>query len=160
VGPFAFPNAPVPPTATGDLGGDVGDYQHHLVYENEETIAFLSHYPTMLGYCLVAPKRHVENWVHGMESPEFLRFQGVVHEVARAITATLPTERMRTVRPALPGISAHVSRHESVTGWIGRTLEPTATQPIVRTATGRHAIASGAVTGPAPRRYPFSGICR
>src|SRR5215469_7215028 len=35
------------------------DYHHHDVYEDGDTIGFLSRYPTLLGHCLVAPRRHV-----------------------------------------------------------------------------------------------------
>src|SRR5438552_9728095 len=70
------------------------DHRHHVVYEDDDTVAFLNRYPTLLGYCLLAPKRHLESWVHDMQPPEYLRFQGIVHGVARAIAATVPTERM------------------------------------------------------------------
>src|SRR2546430_5776760 len=68
------------------------DYRHHIVYEDGEHIAFLSRYPTLPGYCLVAPKEHIEDWVHDMDLDRFLRFQGVVHGVARAVAAAVPTE--------------------------------------------------------------------
>ncbi|MEU8817939.1 HIT domain-containing protein [Actinoplanes sp. NPDC048796] len=75
------------------LGGHP-DYRHHLVYENQETVAFPTRYPTLLGYTVVCPRRHLESWVADMEVDEFLRFQGTVHRVARALEATVPTERM------------------------------------------------------------------
>ncbi|MEU1686014.1 HIT family protein [Micromonospora sp. NPDC005707] len=87
------------------------DYHHHVVYENDDTVAFLARYPTLLGYCLVAPKRHLESWVHDMEPPEFLRFQGVVHRVARAIAATLPTERMYSMSLGSQQGNAHLHWH-------------------------------------------------
>ena len=40
-----------------------GTRTHHIVYEDAETIVFLSRYPTLIGYCLAAPKRHAEDWV-------------------------------------------------------------------------------------------------
>lgn len=43
------------------------DYPYHDVYEDESAIAFLARYPTLLGHCLVAPKRHVESWVFDLE---------------------------------------------------------------------------------------------
>lgn len=70
------------------------DYPHHVVYEDEGTVAFLNRYPTLLGYCLVAPKRHVESWVHDLAEEEHLALQRVVHRVARAVAAVVPTERM------------------------------------------------------------------
>jgi diadenosine tetraphosphate (Ap4A) HIT family hydrolase len=45
------------------------EYRHHVVFEDDDTIVFLSRYPTLLGYCLVAPKRHLESWVTDMAAP-------------------------------------------------------------------------------------------
>lgn len=64
------------------------------MYQDDNTIAFLARYPTLLGYCLVAPRRHIESWVHDLGTPDFLRLQAVVHRVARAVAASVPTERM------------------------------------------------------------------
>jgi diadenosine tetraphosphate (Ap4A) HIT family hydrolase len=36
------------------------DYEHHMVYEDEATVAFLNKYPTLYGYTLVAPREHAE----------------------------------------------------------------------------------------------------
>jgi hypothetical protein len=47
-------------------------------------IAFLNRYPTLLGYCLVASKAHVEDRVHGVSTAQFLRFQAVTQTIARA----------------------------------------------------------------------------
>lgn len=92
------------------LAGDP-DYQHHLVHEDDDSIAFLARYPTLLGYCLVAPKRHLESWVRDMEQPEFLRFQSIVHQVARAIAATVPTERMYSMSLGSQQGNAHLHWH-------------------------------------------------
>jgi len=87
------------------------DYRHHLVYEDDDTVAFLNRYPSLLGYCLVAPKRHLESWVLDMEAAEFRRFQGVVHAVARAITETVPTERMYSMSLGSRQGNAHLHWH-------------------------------------------------
>jgi diadenosine tetraphosphate (Ap4A) HIT family hydrolase len=70
------------------------DYPHHSIYQDVETIAFLSRHPTLWGYSIVAPKRHVEGIVSDMALDEYLRVQAVVYRVARAIAAVVPTERM------------------------------------------------------------------
>ncbi|OKI68927.1 HIT family protein [Micromonospora sp. CB01531] len=87
------------------------DYRHHAVYEDDDTIAFLARNPTLLGYCLVAPKQHIESWVLEMRQDEFLRFQGVVHAVARALAATLPTERMYSMSLGSRQGNAHLHWH-------------------------------------------------
>jgi diadenosine tetraphosphate (Ap4A) HIT family hydrolase len=75
------------------LAGDPA-YSHDDVYEDDETIAFLVRYPTLLGHLLVAPKAHIESWVDEMSEDEFARFQRTVHRVAAAVARSLPTERM------------------------------------------------------------------
>jgi histidine triad (HIT) family protein/ATP adenylyltransferase len=82
-----------------------------VVFEDEDTVVFLNRYPTLLGYCLVAPKRHIESWVSEMAAPEFLRFQEVAHRVATAIAATLPTERMYSMSLGSQAGNAHLHWH-------------------------------------------------
>jgi diadenosine tetraphosphate (Ap4A) HIT family hydrolase len=92
------------------LGGEPG-YDHHPVYEDERTIAFLNRYPTLRGYCLVAPKRHIENWVHDLSEADFIGLQRVVHRVAKAITATVPTERMYSLSLGSQQGNSHLHWH-------------------------------------------------
>jgi diadenosine tetraphosphate (Ap4A) HIT family hydrolase len=70
------------------------EYAHHDVYEDEDTIAFLSRYPTLLGHTLVAPKRHVESWVADLDADEHAALQRAVHRIARAVAQVVPTQRM------------------------------------------------------------------
>jgi diadenosine tetraphosphate (Ap4A) HIT family hydrolase len=86
------------------------DYRHHLVYEDDVTIAFLNRWPTLRGYTLVCPKRHVEDWV-AMPPPEFLTFQSVVHRVASAITRVVPAERMYSLSLGSDQGNAHLHWH-------------------------------------------------
>jgi diadenosine tetraphosphate (Ap4A) HIT family hydrolase len=69
------------------------DYEHEIVYEDEAHIAFLSRYPTQLGYLLVAPKVHIEHVVRDLDTAGFLAIMAVVRKVALAVEAVLPTER-------------------------------------------------------------------
>jgi diadenosine tetraphosphate (Ap4A) HIT family hydrolase len=64
-----------------------------------------------MGYCLVAPKAHIESWVHEMEERDFLRFQSVVRRVARAVAATVPTERMYSMSLGSQQGNAHLHWH-------------------------------------------------
>lgn len=86
-------------------------YSHHIVCEDADTVVFLNRYPTLLGYCLVAPRRHVESWVHDLSETEFLDFQRVTHQVARAVAATLPTERMYSLSLGSQQANAHLHWH-------------------------------------------------
>ena len=92
------------------LAGHPG-YPHHDIYEDDSTIAFLNHHPTLLGYCLVAPKRHVEDWMHDLDDSEFLALQRVVHKVARAVAAVVPTERMYCLSLGSKQGNAHLHWH-------------------------------------------------
>ena len=88
------------------------DYPHHDVYEDADNIAFLTRYPTLLGCCVVAPKRHVESWVHDLDEPEYLAsLQRAVHRVARAVAAVVPTERMYCLSLGSQQGNAHLHWH-------------------------------------------------
>jgi histidine triad (HIT) family protein/ATP adenylyltransferase len=87
------------------------DYAHHNVYEDADTIAFLARDPTLLGYCLVAPKRHVESWVLDLDEPEFLALQRIVRRVAGAVAAVVPTERMYCLSLGSQQGNAHLHWH-------------------------------------------------
>jgi diadenosine tetraphosphate (Ap4A) HIT family hydrolase len=87
------------------------DYSHHDVYEDADTIAFLGRWTTLLGYCLVAPKRHIESWVHDLDENEFVAFQRVVHRVAKALAASVPTERMYSLSLGSQQGNAHLHWH-------------------------------------------------
>jgi diadenosine tetraphosphate (Ap4A) HIT family hydrolase len=87
------------------------DYRHHGVYEDAETIAFLARPATLPGYCLVAPKRHVESWTDDLSEPEFLALQAVVRRVARAVAVVVPVERMYSLSLGSQQGNAHLHWH-------------------------------------------------
>jgi diadenosine tetraphosphate (Ap4A) HIT family hydrolase len=92
------------------LAGDPG-YPHHDVYEDAATIAFLARPATLLGYCIVAPRRHVEDWVGGLAEEEYLALQRVVHRVAVAVAAVVPVERMYCLSLGSQQGNAHLHWH-------------------------------------------------
>jgi len=63
------------------------------------------------GYCLVAPKRHAESWVNDLTENEYLAFQRVVHRVATALAASVPTERMYSLSLGSQQGNAHLHWH-------------------------------------------------
>lgn len=69
------------------------DFAHHVIAEDEETILFLSKYPTLIGYALVCPKAHVEDLAGDLNEDAYLGLQAKVHRLARAMKAVLPVER-------------------------------------------------------------------
>ena len=70
------------------------DYAHHIVHEDDDSIVFLNKYPTLKGYCLVAPKRHLSDLAEDLSESQHLQLQAVVHRLARAFKRTLPAERI------------------------------------------------------------------
>lgn len=85
------------------------DYEHELVYADEYVVAFLSRYPTLLGYTIVAPRAHVVDVTGDREL--FRRVTDVVHDVAEALKATLPTERVYLMSLGSHQGNAHVHWH-------------------------------------------------
>jgi len=75
------------------LAGDP-NYRHDLVFDDGDHVAFLDRYPTMLGRTIVAPRSHVEHLVRDLDRDAYLRLQDVVYRVARAVEATVATERV------------------------------------------------------------------
>lgn len=92
------------------LDGTAG-YEHQMVFEDDDAVAFLSRYPTLRGYCIVAPKRHVEGVVQDLDLPEYLHLQEVVHRVGRAVSEAVPTERLYVLSLGSQDGNAHVHWH-------------------------------------------------
>lgn len=77
----------------GLIGGDPA-FHHHIIAQDDETILFLSKYPTMRGYALVCPKAHVEDLAEELAPDAYLRLQGKVHLLSRALKQTFDAERI------------------------------------------------------------------
>ena len=90
---------------------DSHSYRHQVIYEDGEAIAFLARYPTLLGYCLVAPRRHAEDWVRELDEAEFVALQRVVRRVAGAVAAVVPVERMYCLSLGSQQGNAHLHWH-------------------------------------------------
>jgi diadenosine tetraphosphate (Ap4A) HIT family hydrolase len=74
------------------IGGEPG-YEHEVVLDDGEHIAFLSKYPTVYGYLLVAPLRHAEHLARDLTADEYVRLQATVYRVVRALESVVPSER-------------------------------------------------------------------
>lgn len=75
------------------LAGAPG-HEHHVVHRDDVAVAFLAKYPVVRGHLLVAPVDHREHAVDDFSAAEYLALQRIVHAVGRALTATVPTERL------------------------------------------------------------------
>ena len=92
------------------LAGDPDDH-HEVVFDDGEHIAFLSKYPTLYGYVLVSPRRHVEHIVRDLSAEEYLRLQAVIYRVARAVEAVVPSERTYVLSLGSQQGNSHVHWH-------------------------------------------------
>jgi ATP adenylyltransferase len=70
------------------------DFFHHVVYEDDATIAFLNRYPTLYGYTLVAPKEHREQVTGDFPVEEYLDLQRKIHHVSEAVREEVGAEQM------------------------------------------------------------------
>jgi diadenosine tetraphosphate (Ap4A) HIT family hydrolase len=92
------------------LAGDP-DFRHHIVYEDESTIAFLNRYPVMYGYVLVASKEHREQVTGDFSVEEYLGLQRVIHGVAEAVRRETGAERVYILSLGSNQGNAHVHWH-------------------------------------------------
>lgn len=67
---------------------------NQMVYEDTDVLIFLNRYPTLRGYTLVCPRRHVERVVGELTLDEYLALQRWVYRVGRALEQVVPTERL------------------------------------------------------------------
>jgi diadenosine tetraphosphate (Ap4A) HIT family hydrolase len=94
----------------GFLRGEPGA-EHELLYDDGTHVAFLNRYPTLRGYALVAPRRHVADVVRDLTAAEYLALQAVVHTVALAVNRVVPTERTYLLSLGSEQGNSHIHWH-------------------------------------------------
>lgn len=87
------------------------DFPHGEIWRDDLGVAFLSRYPTLLGYALVAPLEHRYGVIPDFDVDEYLELQRLVHRVGRAIAAVVPTERLYVLSLGSNEGNAHVHWH-------------------------------------------------
>ncbi len=87
------------------------DFSHHIVYEDDDVIAFLNKYPTLYGYTLVAPKEHREQVTGDFDVEEYVAFQRIVHAVSEAVRDEVGAERIYLLSLGSDEGNAHVHWH-------------------------------------------------
>jgi histidine triad (HIT) family protein/ATP adenylyltransferase len=92
------------------VSGEPGS-EHEIVYDDGEHLAFLSRYPTLYGYTLVVPRRHVERVHRDIARADYLRLQEVVYRVAQALDAVVPCERVYVLSLGSQQGNSHIHWH-------------------------------------------------
>lgn len=87
------------------------EYRHHVVYEDDSTIAFLNKYPTLYGYVLVAPKEHREQATGDFTLGEYLALQQVIYQTAEAVRQAVCAERVYILTLGSQQGNRHVHWH-------------------------------------------------
>lgn len=87
------------------------EYRHHIVYEDQTAIVFLTKYPTLYGYTLVAPRKHREHVTGDFTLEEYLALQRLIYQVAEAIRRTVSTERIYILSLGSQQGNRHVHWH-------------------------------------------------
>ena len=86
-------------------------FRHHVIAEDDETIIFLSRYPTLRGYALVCPKVHVEDLADDISSATYLALQARVHKLARALKQVFDAERIYVLSLGSQQGNSHLHFH-------------------------------------------------
>ena len=87
------------------------DYRHHVVYEDDEAIAFLNKWPPFAGYTLVCPKAHREQVTGDFSEAEYLRLQALVRRVGEAVRRVTEAERLYILSLGSQQANSHVHWH-------------------------------------------------
>lgn len=87
------------------------DYEHHVVAETNAAIAFLAKYPTLYGYVIVAPKKHVEQVTGDFDESAYLDLQRLIYRVSEAIRTLLAPERVYVLSLGSQAGNSHVHWH-------------------------------------------------
>jgi diadenosine tetraphosphate (Ap4A) HIT family hydrolase len=84
---------------------------HEFIYEDADVLVFLSRYPTLAGYTLVCPRRHVERVIGDLSEREYLQLQWWVYRVGQAVQRVVATERLYVLTLGSQQGNSHVHWH-------------------------------------------------
>jgi diadenosine tetraphosphate (Ap4A) HIT family hydrolase len=84
---------------------------HAIVDRDDLSVAFLSRFPTLLGYCLLAPIEHRTNVVTDFSEDEYVELQRRVHRLGAALATVVPTERLYVLSLGSHQGNSHVHWH-------------------------------------------------
>ncbi len=76
------------------VAGTYDDAPMHIVYEDDNAIAFLERWPRLFGWVLLAPREHREQVTGDFTLQEYLALQKALYRVAEAIRQEVGAERV------------------------------------------------------------------
>ncbi|HEY3060761.1 MAG TPA: HIT family protein [Chloroflexota bacterium] len=82
-----------------------------MIYEDADVLVFLNRYPTLRGYTLVCPRRHVERVISDFSEHEFMHLQRWVYRVGQSVQQVVPTERLYLLSLGSQQGNRHVHWH-------------------------------------------------
>ena len=87
------------------------NFAHAILYQDEVAIAFLSKYPTVPAYTLVAPRIHREQVTGDFSEDEYASVQRAIYRVGEALRRSVPTERLYILSLGSQQGNRHVHWH-------------------------------------------------
>jgi diadenosine tetraphosphate (Ap4A) HIT family hydrolase len=87
------------------------DETHHVIYWDDVGIAFLSKFPTLYGYVLVAPVVHREQVTGDFTLDEYVALQKLIYRVGEAVRRVVATERLYILSLGSQQGNSHVHWH-------------------------------------------------
>ena len=86
-------------------------YEHLVVAETDTAVAFLSKFPTLFGYVLVAPREHREQVTGDFDEKEYIELQSLIYRVSEAMRQLLKPERIYILSLGSQAANSHVHWH-------------------------------------------------
>ncbi len=87
------------------------EFAHTVLYRDDVAIAFLSKYPTVPGYTLVAPRDHREQVIQDFSSEEYQSLQRVIYRIGAALIRSVSPERLYILSLGSQQGNSHVHWH-------------------------------------------------
>ena len=87
------------------------EFGHRVLYRDPAAIAFLSKYPTVPAYTLVAPTSHREHVTRDFSADEYLLLHRVIYRIGEALQRSVPTERLYVLSLGSQQGNRHVHWH-------------------------------------------------
>jgi histidine triad (HIT) family protein/ATP adenylyltransferase len=91
--------------------GDIRQPAQQVIFRDDRHIVFLPNFHVLFGHVLIAPIEHREAVAGDFSLDEYLALQTRIHQVARALAATVPTERVYILSLGSQQGNRHVHWH-------------------------------------------------